>query len=406
MRHALYLGLSLSCAAAAAQPPYYPPLSGTVWDTVGIQSLGWSSGPLDSLRTYLDTGSTRAFVVLKDGRIAIEWYFGTFTRDSVWYWASAGKTITATVVGIAQQEGYLSLSDRTSDHIGRWTSCPLDKENLITVWHQLTMSSGLDDGVADPYCTDPGCLQYAADAGTRWAYHNAPYTLLDTVVSAATGQNYNLYVSNRLASRIGMAGVFVKSGYNNVYISSARSMARFGLLIQSRGVWDTDTIVTDTSYYRAMVTRSQSLNESYGYLWWLNGQASFMVPGPQLRLPGMWCPNAPPDMFAALGKDGQIINVVPSMGLVVVRMGESPDQSPVPLTFNNEIWRYLTASMGSNATVRGPVRDSRPVAAACHLVIWGAGQQPAAVVWDLHGRRVDMPAPAMNKRRMVVRVAR
>ncbi|MEZ5069123.1 MAG: hypothetical protein R2847_11860 [Bacteroidia bacterium] len=38
------------------------------------------------------------------------------------------------------------------------------------------MTSGLDDGVPDNHCTYDSCLVYLADAGTRWAYHNAPYT--------------------------------------------------------------------------------------------------------------------------------------------------------------------------------------------------------------------------------------
>jgi CubicO group peptidase (beta-lactamase class C family) len=82
------------------------------------------------------------------------------------------------MVGIAQQEGLLSIRDKSSKWLGAgWTSCPVDKENLITVRHQLTMTSGLNDGVTDPFCTDAGCLQCLADPGTRWAYHNAPYTL-------------------------------------------------------------------------------------------------------------------------------------------------------------------------------------------------------------------------------------
>ena len=56
------------------------------------------------------------------------------------------------------------------------------QEDKVTIWHQLTMTSGMIDAGALFECTDKSCLQYKADAGTRWAYHNAPYTLLENVI--------------------------------------------------------------------------------------------------------------------------------------------------------------------------------------------------------------------------------
>ena len=65
-------------------------------------------------------------------------------------------------------------------------------------------------------------------------------------------------------------------------------------------------------------------NESYGYLWWLNGQSSFMLPYNQFVYNGDIIINAPDDLFSAIGKNGQYINVVPSENLVWIRMGEAP----------------------------------------------------------------------------------
>lgn len=284
----------------------------------------------------------------------MEKYFGSFTRDSVWYWASAGKTLTALLVGIAQQEGYLSIEDSTSKFLGvGWTSAPREKERLIKIKHQLTMTSGLRDFVPDPYCTLPSCLIYQADAGTRWAYHNAPYTLLEKVVVNATGQNYNTYFNNKIRSRIGMTGVWIQSGYNNVYFSNARSMARFGILIQNRAIWNTDTLLRNTNYFNAIVNTSQQLNKSYGYLWWLAGKESYMLPQTQLVFNGTWAPDAPADMIAALGKDGQILNVVPSMGLVIVRMGAAPDSTgEIAPFFNNQIWKKLNEVICNQTNVK------------------------------------------------------
>lgn len=339
---------------------YFPPLIGNNWATTSPSSLGWCQPEIDTLLDFLEAENTKAFILLKNGRIVIEQYFGTFTADSSWYWASAGKTLTAMTVGIAQEEGHLSINDETSDYLGTgWTSATLAKENLIKVKDQLRMSSGLNDLVADPKCTLPSCLQYLADAGTRWAYHNGPYTLLDTVILSATGVNLNTYVYQKIGSKIGMSGLFVKLGYDNVFFSKPRSMARFGLLLLNRGKWNNTTVLGDTAYFGAMTRPSQTMNPAYGYLTWLNGQASYKLPGLQFSFSGPICPDAPSDMYAALGKNGQLINVVPSQGLVFIRMGHDSNTADVSHVLSNEIWKRLNEVMcnGPSARLSNPLES-------------------------------------------------
>lgn len=351
--------LMLSCKKEGSDnsnPPanpatlYFPPLTGSDWQTTTASSLGWNETQLNDLYTYLQQKGTKAFIILKNGKIVTERYFGSFTADSSWYWASAGKTITGMLVGIAQQEGLLNINNRTSQYLGTgWTSLPMAKENLITVRHQLTMTAGLDDAVTpDNDCTSPACLVYKADAGTRWAYHNAPYTILDKVVENASGTTFNSYFQQKIRDRIGMNGVWFKgAGYNNVYYSNARSMARFGLLMLNKGKWDKTAIVTDSTYFNAQVTTSQNLNLSYGYLTWLNGKTSYMLPSLQLVFPTMMTPAAPADLYAALGKNDQKVYVIPSQNLVVIRMGESAGNIQLAVSsFDNELWGKLKTIIG------------------------------------------------------------
>jgi CubicO group peptidase (beta-lactamase class C family) len=327
---------------------YFPPVTGTEWLSTTPASLGWNETELNNLYTYLGQKNTKAFIILKNGKIVAERYFGTFTADSNWYWASAGKTMTAMLVGIAQQEGILNINNKTSQYLGTgWTAAPLIKENLITVRHQLMMTTGLDDGVADNDCTQPACMEYKADAGTRWAYHNAPYTILDKVVERASGTNYNNYFQQKIRNKIGMDGLWLPSGSNNVYFSKPRSMARFGLLLLNKGKWDQTPVLNDTTYYNSQINTSQNLNLSYGYLTWLNGKGSYMLPTLQLALPGMLVPNAPADMFSALGKNDQKIYVVPSQKIVVIRMGNAAGNSALALSsFDNELWGKLKTVIG------------------------------------------------------------
>lgn len=326
-----------------SQSLYFPPLIGPQWDTISPLSLGWCPDKIDTLIDFLGQKNTKAFIVLQDGKIAIEKYYGTFTKDSIWYWASAGKSLAGFLTGIAQEEGLLNISDSTSKYLGAgWTACTPAQEGAITIRNQLTMTTGLDDGVPDSDCTIDSCLVYLSQPGTRWAYHNAPYTLLHNVVANAAGISFNAFTQSRVASHTGMAGLWFTTAYNDIYYSTARTMARFGLTILNNGIWNGDTLLHDTTYFNQMKNTSQNLNQSYGYLWWLNGKSSFMVPGLQFVFPGYLVPSAPADMFAALGKNDQKIHVVPSKNLVVIRMGNAADSSLAAITnFDDEIWQKL-----------------------------------------------------------------
>lgn len=338
----LFSTLVVALNLSAQQTLYFPPTTGNAWETISPQSLGYCQARIDSLYAFLAASNTRAFILLQDGRIVLEQYFQGHTPSTPWPWASAGKTITAFVVGIAQQEGHLSILDSTATYLGPgWTNCSPAQEEKIRIIHQLSMTSGLDDGVPDHFCTLDTCLSYKADAGTRWAYHNGPYTLLDQVLEAATGQTLNAYTTQKLKIPTGMTGAFVPVGYNNVYFSNARSMARFGLLMLNQGNWNGNPIMSDQAYFQQMVNISQQLNKSYGYLWWLNGKQSYMLPGTQFVFPGFLNPNAPADMYVGMGKDGQFLNVVPSQNRVWIRMGEAPDNLPVPFLLNDQIWAYV-----------------------------------------------------------------
>lgn len=346
--------ICISSATTHAQL-YFPPVLGNTWDTVSPQQLGWCTNRLDSLYSLLDRNHTKAFIILKDGKIAVEKYFDTFTKDSAWYWASAGKTITSFLVGMAQQEGLLSIQDSTSKYLGSgWTVCPPDKERLITVRHQLTMTTGLDYLIPDWNCTQPSCLKYKADAGTQWFYHNAPYLLLQDVLESASGLTYQQFTNTRLSNRIGMFGLW----FNGTFYSKPRNMARFGLLMLNKGIWNSDTLMKDTTYYREMINTSQSLNQSYGYLWWLNGKSSHKLPGTNLTFTGEICEPAPADMYAGLGKNDQKLYIWPSQKIVIIRMGDSAaDSSLVPVVFDLELWTELNKLFCLNTSVNEPSQE-------------------------------------------------
>ena len=359
MLRSVYLSILLiiffSCAKDTNTPEvnsvssYFPPKSTAEWEIISPESLGWNTAGIPELKKLLEDNGTRAFILLKDGKIIMEEYFGknltgiaSFNKTTNWYWASAGKTLTAFTVGKAQEDGFLKIQDKTSDYLGvGWTSLTAQQESQITIRHQLTMTSGLDDGVTDSHSIEPKDLIFKAAPGTRWAYHNGPYTLLENVISKAASQTFDSYFKAKLTDKIGMDGFWQWVDNDHVYFSTARSMARFGLLILNNGSWNGEKIITDKGYFTEMVNSSQQLNKSYGYLWWLNGKESFHIPESQLEFKGSGSPNGSADMISGIGKNGQYVSIVPSKNIVLIRMGENPESVQVPFMFLNDIWGKL-----------------------------------------------------------------
>lgn len=322
---------------------YFPPINLDARETESISKLGWNETQLNPLLTFLEEKNTKSLILLYDGKIVVEKYFNNHNSNSVWYWASAGKTLTSTVVGIAQDENLLHISNRVSDYLKNgWTTALLVKENLISSKNLLSMNSGLDDHLGED--VSPSNLQYIAEAGDRWAYHNV-YVKLQDVIEKATNQLFTSYFNLKFRDKIGMTGFWRNTEDLNVYWSDTRSMARFGLMILDEGKWNDRQIVSKNFLIEATNT-SQQINKSYGYLWWLNGKSSYHLPQSQFEFQGSLIKNAPSEMFAALGKNDQKIYIIPSKRLVIVRMGDAASNSNFALsTFDEDLWGKINLLM-------------------------------------------------------------
>ena len=320
---------------------YFPPINSTEWETKSIADLNWNENQLQPLLDFLEEKNTKSFIILYNGKIVVEEYFNNHTATASWYWASAGKTLTATLTGIAQDENLLNINDKVSDYLGTgWTSASLEKENQITCKNLLSMNSGLDDSLGDD--VSPENLKYVADAENRWAYHNV-YVKMQDVIASASNTSFIDYFNTKLKDKIGMSGAWTDLASLSVYWSNTRSMARFGLLIAADGKWNKTPIISE-SFLNEATNTSQTINKAYGYLWWLNGKESYHLPSTQVQFNGKLIPNAPNDLFAALGKNDQKIYVVPSKKLVIIRMGESAEDSNFALSnFDDDLWAKINA---------------------------------------------------------------
>jgi len=321
---------------------YFPPINSSMWETKDIKSLGWNTSKNQDLKDFLIQNNTKSFMILVNGRIVIEEYYNGHTTSATWEWNSAGKTLVASTIGIAQEEKILNINNVVSEYLGSgWTNMPVDKENLITCKNLLSMSSGIDD---TKQLIIKSNLNYLADASTRWSYHNVFQKLMD-IVSNASNTDFESYFNSRLKNKIGMDGFWNNGIVFKIYNSNTRSMARFGLLALNLGKWENEQILNET-FFKESVSSSQSINPAYGYLWWLNGKNKFMIPTEQNVYQGSLIPNAPSDMYAAMGANDQRIYIIPSKKMVIVRMGEASNPTNPNFAisgFDSLLWDKLNA---------------------------------------------------------------
>ena len=80
----------------------------------------------------------------------------------------------------------------------------------------------------------------------------------------------SLNFHEKIRDKIGMDGFWSLFSSIELYSSTTRSMARFGLLELNGFIWD-------EVYRYEMINTSQNINPSYGYLWWLNAKSSYMM---------------------------------------------------------------------------------------------------------------------------------
>ena len=328
---------------SVAREAYFPPIGTDDWETISPTELDWNEEAIQPLLDYLDAKGTKSFLVLKNGRIVIESYFNESDALENNAWNSTAKTLTAMCIGIAQEEGFLSINDSSADYLGTgWSSLTLEQEDSITIRNHMTMTTGLDYNVENNFCTDVECFTYLNEPEADWYYHQGAYTVLNNILTAAVGQSSTLYFNQKIKDKIGMQGAFVTVGFNKIYFSTARSMARFGILNLNKGIWDGTAILQNSNYFNAMTSSSQNLNPAYGYLYWLNGKDAYRVPSSESAFSGKLIPNAPNDLYAGLGANDQKLYVVPSEQLVVIRMGADASQGNLgPSSFDNELWGLL-----------------------------------------------------------------
>ena len=348
--------LALSLGGCGAPPPetglYFP--SDDAWESVDAASVGWDQAALDETLEFANAQRSSGVVMLLNGRILAEQYWDVATdpadernvframvagKDSdgrnIEDVASAQKSVIAFLAGVAEGNRQLDLEAPVSQYLSEgWSKASPEQEAAITVRLLLSMASGLSEG-----------LEYAGPAGEVWMYNTPAYSQMVGVLEAVTGKELNQLTSEWITSKIGMRDSkwwdrpWAPQVNTIGFTTSARDLARFGLLILANGKWGDVDLLGNPTYLDRALSASTAINESYGYLWWLNGGKTLGGGRNNTKTrPGPLIPAAPDDLVAAQGALNRKCYVAPSLGLVVTRLGDNP---PAGGSFNQELWTRL-----------------------------------------------------------------
>lgn len=293
-----------------------------------------------------DLGETRALLVVKGGKIVFEKYGNSFDKDSRLISWSMAKSITSALFGIMQKDGKLSLDAPIADP--HWKAD--DKRSKITYRQALTMTDGInwrEEDYSDAIHNDAALMlfgkgredivKYATsrplknNPGEVWNYSSGTTNIIAAGISRALGPRnvsdptgraaMRNFMYDRLFTPIGMTNTSAEFDANgNFYGSSlvystAQDFARFGLLFLRGGQWDGKQIINEDFVNFVRTPSNGKGADHYGAHWWLspsNGKGILK--------------KGPFDAFAAQGHEGQLIMVIPSKDMVIVRLGLSTSE--------------------------------------------------------------------------------
>jgi CubicO group peptidase (beta-lactamase class C family) len=315
------------------EPPAKPRKLESYWPTDGWRyahpsEVGMDAGILDAMvedirRSGLAVDSA---MVVKDGYVVLDEYFGDYERDEPHIIYSCTKSVVSTLIGIAIDEGIIEGTDALlvdlfpgihPENLDEW-------KQSITLKDMLMMSAGFDardswlyewERLGDMHDAEDAAqyvldLPMAFEPGSRFEYTNGVSHLLSCLITEKTGMSAAEFAEEHLFSILGIDEYSWTTdkmgrnwGYSSLYLTP-HSMAKIGYLFLKEGVWEKTQVVPREWVDEATRHRiDANLRDGYGYQWWVDDDGYYL----------------------ALGYKGQFIFVIPDHDIVAVFTGSTPE---------------------------------------------------------------------------------
>ncbi|MBO0726951.1 MAG: serine hydrolase [Blastocatellia bacterium] len=326
------------------------------WRTDTPEGQGMSKGKLDALRDVLAARKTTTFLVVRNDRIVYEWYAPDYSASKPHGTASLAKAVVAGLsLGVALTDGRIALDDRAAKFIPQWRNDP--RKSKITIRHLGSHTSGMEDAEDDnlpheklagwkgdfwkrldppddPFTIARDRTTAIYEPGAKLQYSNPGVAMLTYCVTAAINGGASKDIRSLLAERalrpIGVSDDEWSAGYNRTFTVdglplvaswggasfTARALARIGRLILRHGDWDGRRILSREAVRQ--ITGDAGLPGHCGMGWWTNAAGRYE--------------KLPKDAVYGAGAGDQVLLVIPSINLIMVRNGQTIEPPPLDAT--------------------------------------------------------------------------
>ena len=271
-----------------------------------------SQGIIQLLEANIPVG-LNSLLIMKNGYLITEAYYHDFNADMPHFQASVTKSITAALVGIAIEEGYIkNIDQRVIDFFPEVDISNDILKETMTIRHLMEMKSGLrphdpqtDDEFGDDWGRYVLGIERIFAPGTMFSYDDFHLFILGSIMHRAVGMSLYEYAQEKLFGPLGMTSVSWEADPNGVNFPgfgitmTPRDMMRFGFLILHDGLWDGQQVVSVEWIQQLKATGIDMANNSYGLLFWHDV-----------------------DIVYAAGMYGQHIIIYPDLDMVIVNTSE------------------------------------------------------------------------------------
>jgi CubicO group peptidase (beta-lactamase class C family) len=339
------LGALLLPAARAPGQPFE-------WRPAAPEREGVSKEKLDALKDELARRKTSAFLVVRNDKVVYEWYAPGHGPDKKHGAASLSKaTVAGLALALALGDGKLKLDTPVAELVPAWKGDPARR--AITLRHLGSHTSGLadaeEDGLPhdkltgwkgdfwkqldppdDPFTIARDKAPVLSEPGAKLRYSNPGIAMLGYAVTASykggPQKDIRALLRERVMRPIGAADGEWSVGYGKTYSVdglplvagwgggsyTARALARVGRLLLREGDWDGKQVLSREAVRQ--VTGDAGLPGHCGMGFWTNADGRY--------------PRLPRDTYYGAGAGDQLLVVVPSLKLIVVRQGETLAPEP------------------------------------------------------------------------------
>ncbi|MGI9330168.1 MAG: serine hydrolase domain-containing protein [Gammaproteobacteria bacterium] len=322
---------------------------------------------LDDAQAFAQAQDSFALLVVHRGKLQREWYGTGWKRDRQTQSQSMMKTLTAMMLGLAIEDGFIdSVDDPVARYLPEWAD---DPRGQISLKNLLVMSSGLAQYrfTLNPFAGDSSfrflnssdrnsvvlATSLAWEPGSRFDYNDVNAQIAGMIVERATGQTYADYFQGRLWGPMG--GQYAEIWLDRedgmamtacCLLASALDWAKVGVMMKDNGQLNQQQIVPE-QWLKDMLRPSEQY-PGYGYFTWLGKGLDEKAPPKESRGYQSSENFLSEDLFLLLGYGGQRVYVSRQLDLVVVRLSPFAGMAPLAEDWDNS--RLI------NTVIRG-IRD-------------------------------------------------